>query len=96
MVPSLIAFKWILGRFKFSASASSSSKDLPRSFILALEVALDLRPFRFSQRECMITMAEATTAAVFSYAEDIIDEDELLSVVQRETERTNPLFPYLT
>ena len=63
---------------------------------LGLEVALDLRPLRLSQRDCMITMAEATTAAAFLYAEDIIDEEEVLSVVQSETERTTPLFPYLT
>ena len=41
-------------------------------------------------------MAEATTAAAFLYAEDIIDEEKVLSVVQSETERTTPLFPYLT
>ena len=65
--------------------------------LLALEEgALDLRPLRFSQRECMIKMAEATTATVFLYAEGIIDEDELLSVVQSETVRTTPLFPYFT
>ena len=41
-------------------------------------------------------MAEATTAAVFLYTDDIIDEDKLLSVLQGEAEQTTPLFPYLT
>ena len=40
-------------------------------------------------------MAEASTVAVLLYVEDIIDEDELLSVVQCETERIAPVFPYL-
>ena len=40
-------------------------------------------------------MAEASTAAVLLYVEEIIDEDELLSVVQCETERIAPVFPYL-
>ena len=34
----------------------------------------------------MIKVVEATTAALFVYAEDIIDEEELLSVVHSETE----------
>ena len=41
-------------------------------------------------------MAEATTAAEFLYTGNIIDEDELLSVVQGEADQTVPLFSYLT
>ena len=53
----------VLGRFRFSAS--SSSKDPPRSLKLELEVALDLRSLRFPQRDCMINGGSYDCCCVF-------------------------------
>ena len=41
-------------------------------------------------------MSKLRKLRLLLYTEDIIDENELLSVVQCETEQTTPLFPYLT